>query len=344
MLVFTLVFCYYEAEGRLMDTNNPETLSSLISQSINIIASFQQPSGAYPASPNFKVYNYSWFRDGAFIADGMSRAGQIDSAERFFAWCAEIIVQRRDHILSGGKLDARYTYDGQASTDEWETFQLDGYGTWLWAMQGHAARHGRSVEPYQEAAGLTQHYLATHWQEPCFDWWEERKGIHAASLACIYAGLQAYEHPEAAAVRAAIDLSSERTDSSLLVCALFDAVSEEAFAPMRERIEAELVSEAGGVYRYREDDYYGGGEWPVLTSMLGWYYLKLGRTAAATNKLNWLNAHIEENGWLPEQAQDHLLHPENYDPWVKRWGEPANPLLWSQAMFLTLATQLLASR
>ncbi|HXR49482.1 MAG TPA: glycoside hydrolase family 15 protein [Verrucomicrobiae bacterium] len=325
-----------------MDTSSSETLPSLIEQSCKVIAEFQQPSGAYPASPNFDVYHYSWFRDGAFIADGMSRAGQIDSAERFFAWCSEIVVQRRDHILNGGKLDARYTYEGKESTDEWETFQLDGYGTWLWAMQGHAARHGRLLDPYQEAAGLTQHYLATHWQEPCADWWEERQGTHAASLACMYAGLQAYEHPEAAAVRAAIDMSSERTDSSLLVCPLFNAVDDEAFAPVLDHIESELESEAGGVYRYREDDYYGGGEWPVLTSMLGWYYLKLGRTDEARDKLSWVKAHIGANGWLPEQSQDQLLHPENYEPWVKRWGKPANPLLWSHAMFLTLATGLQA--
>jgi isomaltose glucohydrolase len=320
-----------------------QSLRELVDQSANVILEYQQNSGAYPASPNFKVYNYSWFRDGAFIADGISRAGKVESAERFFNWCSSIIVQRREHILSGGKLDARYTYEGQESSDDWETFQLDGYGTWLWAMKGHAARHGRSLDAYQEAAGLTQHYLATHWQEPCIDWWEERKGVHSASLACIYAGLKAYEHPEAEAVKQAIDLSNERTDSSLLVCALFDAVSDEAFAPTLAKIEQELISPGGGVYRYRDDVYYGGGEWPVLTNMLGWYYMKLGRKEDARAKLDWTRSHIGDNGWIAEQSQDYLLHSEEYEPWIQRWGQPANPLLWSHAMFQTLACEYMAN-
>lgn len=320
-----------------------DTLGEFIQKNAEVILQYQQLSGAYPASPNFKVYNYSWFRDGAFIADGMSRAGQVESAEKFFAWCSDIVVSRREHILNGGKLDARYTYDGQESTDEWETFQLDGYGTWLWAMVGHAKRHNRPIDQFQEAAGLTQHYLATHWQEPCFDWWEERKGIHAASLACIYAGLNAYQHPEAARVRDAISLDNERTDSSLLVTALFDAVPTETFAPMLERIESELVSPDGGVWRYRDDVYYGGGEWPVLTGFLGWYYAKLGRADDAKQKVDWIRQQVQPNGWLAEQSQANLLHPEEYEPWIGRWGQPANPLLWSHAMAITAASELAAA-
>jgi len=315
-------------------------IDTVCEKSAAVITAYQQPQGAYPASPNFINYQYSWFRDGAFIADGMSRAGHIESAERFFTWCARIVNDRRDYILDGGTLDARYTYDGHESSEAWETFQLDGYGTLLWAMKQHAIRHHRNIEQFQEAAGLIQHYLATHWQEPCFDWWEERKGRHAASLACIYAGLKAYEHPEAEAVRTAINISQERTDASLLICALFDAVDRETFAPLLTRIETELVSRDGGVYRYRDDTYYGGGEWPVLTAMLGWYYVRLGRLNDAEQKLSWIVAQMQDNGWIAEQSQTNLLHPEHYDPWVEKWGEPANPLLWSQAMLLNLASEL----
>ena len=192
---------------------------------------------------------------------------------------------------------------------------------------------------YKEAVGLVQHYLATHWQKPSYDWWEEKKGIHAATLACIYAGLNAYKHPEAAAVKAAIDLTNERTDASLLACVLFDAVDQLSFAEALERIEAELVSQNGGVHRYKEDEYYGGGEWPILSCMLGLYYLKLGQVSAAQIKLDWVKSQINENGWIPEQSKAHLLYPEKYDYWVEKWGSPANPLIWSHGMFLTLATQ-----
>lgn len=315
-------------------------MDDAVQKSTQVILDFQDESGAYPASPYFAPYTYSWFRDGSFIADSMSRAGQIASAEKFFAWGSQIIVKRREHILNGGTLDARYTYDGHESTEEWASLQLDGYGVFLWAIKQHEARHQRSIDAYQEAAGLIQHYLATHWQDPSFDWWEERQGRHTASLACIYAGMAAYGHPEAEAIKASISLDQERTDASLLACGLFDAVTVDEFAATLERIESQLVSEDGGVYRYADDTYYGGGEWPVLTAMLGWYYLKIGKTEAAAHTLEWCKQQMKESGWLPEQASAHVLHPEAVQPWIEKWGSPANPLLWSQAMFVTLATEI----
>ncbi len=315
-------------------------INDAASKCISVINAYQQPSGAYPASPNFTPYEYCWIRDGSFIADAMSRAGQIESTERFFNWCAELIVKRRDRILQGGLLDTRYTYDGQETNEDWGNFQLDGYGTLLWAIKQHAIRHDRSIDQYQEAAGLIQHYLASHWHEPCFDWWEERRAVHAASLACIYAGLAAYGHPEAAAVQAEINLSEERTDSSLLICALFDATNGQTIIPVISAIEEKLVSEDGGVYRYKDDSYFGGGEWPVLTCMLGWYYLKTNRYDAARDKLNWSLSLMQPNGWIAEQSSKHLLHPDSYQEWENKWGRPANPLLWSEAMVLTLISLL----
>ena len=39
-----------------------------------------------------------------------------------------------------------------------------------------------------------------------------------------------------------------------------------------EFLEKDLRFPNGGVYRYREDVYYGGGEWILLSAWLGWYY------------------------------------------------------------------------
>ena len=316
-------------------------LDESIERSVAVIAEYQQPSGAYPASPNFKSYQYTWFRDGSFVADGMSRTGQVESAEKFFAWGAKIITDRRKLIMSGGKLDARYTYDGKEAQEEWGNFQLDGYGVFLWALKGHTERHGKPISEYKEVVELLQHYLVTNWQEPCFDWWEERLGVHAATLACVYAGLNAFDNPEAAIVKNAIDLTNERADASLIVCALFDAVNETDFSLHLEKIEEQLVSRDGGVHRYQDDVYFGGGEWPVLSALLGWYYLKLGRTAAARALLSWCANQADGKSWIPEQSQAHMLHPDEYEGWVKKLGKPAHPLLWSHAMVLTLASELI---
>ena len=46
------------------------------------------------------------------------------------------------------------------------------------------------------------------------------------------------------------------------------------------------------------------------------------------------------DGELPEQLEEHLLHPRKRAEWVDRWGPPARPLLWSHALFLALALEL----
>src|SRR5580658_5026294 len=124
----SILLCYTNCMTKGQHQIKPEPTKDVIHLTIDkcaaVILKYQQPNGAYPASPNFTPYKYCWFRDGAFIADGMSRIGQIESAERFFDWCSKIIIDRRDRILNGDKLDARYTYDGKESTEEWATFQL----------------------------------------------------------------------------------------------------------------------------------------------------------------------------------------------------------------------------
>jgi len=304
-------------------------VSSLAGTSIEVIRAGQAASGAYLACPSFAPYRYSWFRDGAFIADAMSRAGETDSAERFFDWCGGILEARAVQVRRGERLHTRYTVDGRESTMEWLTFQVDGYGLWLWALREHCARHGRAADRWQGAVELTLDYLRWHGGEPCVDWWEEREGLHAVTLASARAGLEAWgEHvplPE----------PEERLDASLLALPLLGLGA----APLAE-IESRLVSPGGGVHRNLEDTYYGGGEWLLLTAMLGLCYAATGRPDEARAKLDWVAEHATAEGHLPEQSQDHLLAPEMYAPWVEKWGQPASPLLWSHAMFLTLATEL----
>jgi len=50
-------------------------------------------------------------------------------------------------------------------------------------------------------------------------------------------------------------------------------------------------------------------------------------------------AHATDEGDLPEQVADHLLDPGSQQTWLERWGPVATPLLWSHAMYLTLALE-----
>ena len=285
------------------------TIDELRRRSVEIIRAGQHESGGYVASPTFSQYGFSWLRDGSFIADAMSRVGERESAEAFFDWVARIVE-------SGKGFDARYTLEGERDPATWPHRQNDGWGLWLWAMREHARRFGGG-DRWAAAAETTAEELERVRYVRCVDWWEEREGVHAATLACIAAGLGDE-----------LDLSSaeERLDGSLLVLPFlgFGAVDV-----------SPLLSPGGGVHRHADDVYYGGGEWLLLTALLGLAEPDRGRDC-----LDWIAAHATVEGELPEQSQDHLLHPETLQPWIERWGRPACPLLWSHARLLTLAHEL----
>jgi GH15 family glucan-1,4-alpha-glucosidase len=356
-------------------------LGSLARHSVAVIRANQSPSGAYLASPTFPVYRYSWLRDGSFIADAMSRAGDIASAEAFFGWCARVIAARADRIdelvtrhAAGDPIDradflpTRYTVDGTEGTEDWTEFQLDGYGTWLWALTAHARRHDRSVEPWLDGALLSARYVVAFWDHPSYDWWEEHPDrVHTSTLGAICAGLEgAATWPTltsdrraglvaaAAAIRRSIVedgrraghlakwLGGDAVDASLVALATPFDVLEPDDPLMRAtvaRIEAELVH-GQGVHRYRGDSYFGGGEWILLSALLGWHWARTGRSADAQAALDWIAAQATAAGDLPEQVSDHLLVPAQLAPWVERWGPVATPLLWSHATYLSLAIEL----
>jgi hypothetical protein len=214
---------------------------ALARRSVEVIREGQAVSGAYVACPSFEPYR-----------------GEVESAEAFFDWCARVILARRDREW----LAARYTLEGDDDASEWPLLQHDGYGLWLWALRGHGERHARPGERWRDAANVTVEYLARVRETRCTDWWEERDGLHTATLACIAAGL---------GERGEISLE-DRVDASQLVLVPLGLGGPEAVG----RVERELVSPGGGVHRHREDVYYGGGEWLLLTALLGWTYAERG--------------------------------------------------------------------
>lgn len=102
------------------------------------------------------------------------------------------------------------------------------------------------------------------------------------------------------------------------------------------QIETDLHRRGGGIYRYRSDTYYGGGEWILLAAWLGWFYALSGEREKANDLLLWIEEHADDNLDLPEQVSDHVLFPDYIPIWEERWGKVAKPLLWSHAMYLIL--------
>lgn len=279
---------------------------NLASRSVEVILAGQSPSGAYAACPAFPDYRYSWLRDGSFIAGAMLEAGEIASCDRFLDWCARIVER-----TPGGPFDARYTLDGERDPTDWPHRQIDGWGLFLDLVRR------RGSARWDDACGHVGRWLESVWGEPCTDWWEERDGHHAVTLWSVGSGLDSKEIRREALARA-----GDRLDASLLHIGTPDLV---------EWVEGSLVSPGGGVWRNLADEYYGGGEWLLLTAMLG-----LAKPERAAECLGWIEAHATPDGLLPEQSQDNLQRPERYEPWVDKWGEPPCPLLWSHAMYLRL--------
>jgi GH15 family glucan-1,4-alpha-glucosidase len=179
----------------------------LYRRSIQVILEHQADSGAYVASPNFPSYAYCWLRDGSFIAHAMDRVGEHGSARAFFEWVDRAIrgyawkvdlvldkLAKGQDLEEGDYLHTRYTLDGKETKAEWWNFQLDGYGTWLWALAEHTAITGDTalLAAVAESVHVAVRYLSAVWMFPNYDCWEEHPlYTHPYTLAAIYAGLKA---------------------------------------------------------------------------------------------------------------------------------------------------------
>lgn len=340
----------------------------LVERSLNVISAGQTPEGAYLAAPSFPTYRYSWFRDGAFIADAMDLHGRHDSANAFHAWVVRTLTPRltaAGDVVGGEVLHTRYLPDGSTGAEEWPNFQLDGFGTWLWSYGRHVATTGLAPDAATlEVVRRLALHLATRWAMPNFDCWEEHEHrMHPSTLGALFAGLRAagellddrYFHGVAHAVRAYLlvhgvadgrfvkHVGADSVDANLLwlsvpygVVSVDDALTRSTLAA----IKRDLQDPEGGVHRYARDTYYGGGSWLLLTADLAQVHLALGERGEAEHLLDWIESRATSEGDMPEQVADYPNDPGYIDEWRERWGPSARPLLWSHAAYLRLVWAL----
>lgn len=340
----------------------------LVEHSINVIRAGQTEEGAYLAAPSFPTYRYSWFRDGSFVADAMDLFGEHDSAAAFHAWVVCTLRGRLTEsggVVGGDVLHTRYRADGSTGHEEWPNFQLDGFGTWLWAYGRHVAAGGRQAGPGAlEVVRRLANHLAVRWAKPNFDCWEEHADrVHPSTLGAIYAGLRTaadllgerYFLGVADAVRAYVlehgvanghfvkHVGFESVDANLLWLGPVYNLVPADHSLMRgtvEAVERRLQDPNGGVHRYELDTYYGGGSWLLLTADLAQAHLALGHRSKAEHLLAWIESRTTSGGDMPEQVADHVNDPSYVDEWRQLWGESACPLLWSHAAYLRLVWAL----
>jgi len=269
------------------------------------------------------------------------------------------VPEKDDMLPTRYTLQGKLEEIGEVEESPWPNYQLDGYGIWLHELEVHH-RHLGTTDFNSEVVDLVARYLSATWETDCFDCWEEiGDGRHASTLAAIAAGLKSAgsllgeekfikkseevrEYLLANFVRNGRfckGLLDDRVDSSLLCVALpFEIVPIEspAFTRTVDAIRTELRGGSGGIYRYLGDTYYGGGEWILLTSWLGWFDLLTDNFAEFDVANNWVASQVTENFDLPEQSTKGVQEPSMIQPWVERWGQVATPLLWSHAMYLLM--------
>jgi GH15 family glucan-1,4-alpha-glucosidase len=304
----------------------------------------------------------------------MDARGEYGSSAAFHAWAAGVIERQAERIdeitreLARGAtpgandmLPTRYTLDGEPETIEgeaWPNFQLDGYGTWLFALSVHLG--GELSPAFSPAVLLAARYLEACWKLPCYDYWEEfGDRQHTSTLAAIAAGLRAasrllaepaFERTAAEIVRFMLDScvvggafvkgpGDSRVDASLVSLStpfgLF-AHNHPVMAATITRVRTELASPSGGIRRYLGDTYYGGNPWLLLTAWLGWHDRRSGNEEGYLRARDWVLAHSGPSGDMAEQILDEPQDSAFVQEWVDRWGPVADPLLWSHAKFVLM--------
>lgn len=343
-------------------------MNSRIEKSAEIIKKYQSKEGAYIASPNFSQYGFCWFRDSSFTANSMFKIGKRQSSILFYEWGIEVIKKQRNWITEllekdvnnisyKNLLPTRYKPDGSFSNDDWPNGQSDGYGTFLWSIVKNAPSIAKRNS---ETINLLVAYLEKIWKVPCFDVWEESPGgIHTSTLLSIVAGLREAEKiiNRKTKWREIMDFlvtklvyngrlkkSTISTDVDASICwalepfQLFDVnnhIIVNTIDSIKEKLEKDF-----GLKRYSTDTYYGGGSWILLTANFGQCNLRLGRKVNAYKNLKWIEKHFNEKGELPEQIPENLIDNAKYSYWIKRWGDIAEPLLWSHGNYIDLAISI----
>jgi GH15 family glucan-1,4-alpha-glucosidase len=343
-------------------------------RSLRVLHDGQARSGAFVASPAFRVYDFGWLRDGAFCAYALDRVGEQAAAAAFHRWVLDTLERHRQVAeaaigrLGKGEvppfdamLPARFTLDGKLEEpdrdDPWPNFQVDGYGLWLWALEDHLA--GRPLEAAERrTVELAARYIAATWRLKCCSCWEEfQGGEHASTIAAAASGLasaarvleddalqkQAEAAREHLVSRFSVDgrlgrgPDDPRVDGSMIWVSVPLSVlpaDDPRAANTIAAIKRDLVGPGGGVYRYLGDSYFGGGEWLLLASSLAWHEAVAGDGDDASELSAWVRAQASADRDLPEQVTTHAQDPAMVQPWIDRWGAVANPLLWSHAMYL----------
>ncbi|HEX9035536.1 MAG TPA: glycoside hydrolase family 15 protein [Ktedonobacterales bacterium] len=194
----------------LAQSDLSDPLQDLYRRSLLLVRAQTDRHGAIIAATDADIYTFSadsyaymWPRDGAIVSTALAHAGYGDITATFFSFC-------RKAITPSGYLLHKYTPTG-ALGSSWHPWmdangvlelpiQEDETALVVYALWQHFQlfQQVELVRPYYRpliiaAAEFMVSYREPHTGLPAPSWdlWEERRGIHAFTVAAVYGGLMA---------------------------------------------------------------------------------------------------------------------------------------------------------
>ena len=198
------------AAARTGEADLDQGLTDLYHRSLLIVRTQIDNGGAIIAANdtdnmqfNRDVYSYMWPRDGALVADAMGQADFGTLTQQFYSFCADIL--RPDGFMAH-----KYGPDGSegSSWHPWSTasgdlqlpIQEDETALVIWALGRQFERdsHVEIIKPLYAGLIKKSAEFLCEFRDPdsglpaaSYDLWEERHGVHAWTVATVWAGLQA---------------------------------------------------------------------------------------------------------------------------------------------------------
>jgi len=187
----------------------PDTVAREYERSLLVIRTQVDHDGAILAANDSDIssavrdtYSYMWPRDGALVANALTRAGYVDLPRALFNFIHRVLTPQ-------GYLLHKYNPDGSLASS-WHPWTREGRKTLpiqedetaliLWSLWQHFARFGDVyfIKPlYRSLICTMADFLASYRDSdtglplPSYDLWEERYGILSWTVGATWGGLQA---------------------------------------------------------------------------------------------------------------------------------------------------------
>jgi oligosaccharide amylase len=180
-------------------------------RSLLIVRTHADAGGAIVASTDSDIiqysrdtYAYCWPRDGAVVSIALNRAGHGEVARRFFTYCQKVFWPFDGYFLHkftpAGSVASTWHSWASPEGKKQLAIQEDETGLVLHALWQHY-RQNRDIEfmkeLYRPLIRAAADFMVSYRDEstklclPSYDLWEERWGVHAYTVAAVWAGITA---------------------------------------------------------------------------------------------------------------------------------------------------------